>query len=227
MSLNDTICSKTTVNRLDSVVVPLEQLDKEEAAALEASKLAKLKKKINADSWSLEMEDLMKSWGEKAAGNRELHLKSAGKWKSFSDKMYLPLILLTTLGGVSTFGVANIEDSTYWMYGIGSINLISAFIAGVTKYYRPDEQVQAHMYTANAFGSFFRHMTLELSMSRADRQPADQLSQWAKGEYDRLLKEAPNIPGDIVNDYKMKHEDDQNKPDIIVETFQIDIHGRN
>ena len=55
MSLNDTICSKSTVNRLDSVVVPLEQLDKEEAAALEASKLAKLKKKINADSWSLEM----------------------------------------------------------------------------------------------------------------------------------------------------------------------------
>ena len=68
----------------------LPQLDKEEAAALEASKLAKLKKRINADSWSLEMEDLMKSWGEKAAGNRELHLKSAGKWKRFSDKMYLP-----------------------------------------------------------------------------------------------------------------------------------------
>jgi len=220
-------CNK--LEDIQTVLLPkseIQQLDKQDAAALEGSKLAKLKKKINADSWSNEMEDLMKSWGEKAAGNRELHLKSSIKWKSFSDNMYLPLILLTTLGGVSTFGVANIEDSTHWMYGIGTINLISAFIAGITKYYRPDEQVQAHTYTANAFGSFYRQMTLELSMSREDRQSADQLSQWAKNEYDRLLKEAPNIPQDILNQYKNNHEEDLNKPDLIVENFQIDIHGR-
>lgn len=201
-------------------------LDNEDVAALEASKLTKLRKKINADTWTDHMEDLMKSWGEKAAGNRELHLNSANKWKRFSDSFSVPLILLTTLSGVTTFGAMAIDDYEYWMYGVGCLNLISAFLAGVSKYYRPDEKVQDHTYTARSFGSFYRQMILELGMSREDRQPADTLSQWAKQEFDRLLKEAPTIPGEVIEAYKSKHKNDENKPDITLDKFTIEVYGR-
>lgn len=204
----------------------METLDTKDKAALEASRLTKLKKSINAESWNDHIEDLLKAWGEKAAGNRELHFDSARKWKSFSDRMSVPLILLTTLSSVSTFGAMNLEDYEYWMYGIGFVNLISAFLAGISKYYRPDEKVQEHTQSAKSFGSFYRQIILELGMSREDRQPSDVLSTWAKNEIDRLLKEAPAISKKVVEHYRHKHADDINKPDILLDDFVIDIYGR-
>ncbi|KAK3246296.1 hypothetical protein CYMTET_44162 [Cymbomonas tetramitiformis] len=89
--------------------------DEEEQMALEAVKLTALKKKINAKGWSNHMEDIMKAWGEKAASNREMHDTAASKWKRFSDRIYIPVIFLSTIAGVSNFGAASIEDNAYWM----------------------------------------------------------------------------------------------------------------
>lgn len=200
--------------------------DLDQAAALEAAKLTTLKKKINANSWNNQLEDLMKSWGEKAAGNREMHDKSAGKWKKFSNQIYLPIILLTTLGGVTSFGTVNSDDYQYWMYATGSINLIAALLSGIHKFYAPDEKVQAHKDTARAFGSFYRYMTLELGMSREDRSNSEELGRWVRTEYDNMLKDAPSVSSDILDEYKKKHKDDNNKPDAIEEHFSIRIHGR-
>ena len=43
-------------------------LDLESQEALVSTKMNALRKKINADSWSDNIEGLMKDWGEKAAG---------------------------------------------------------------------------------------------------------------------------------------------------------------
>jgi hypothetical protein len=218
LNLNE---NKSKLTNLD-----LSNLNLDEAAALEAAKLTALKKKINANSWNNHLEDLMKSWGEKAAGNREMHDKSAGIWKSFSNRLYLPIILLTTLGGVTSFGTVNSDDYQYWMYGTGAINLLAALLSGIHKYYSPDERVQNHKNSARAFGSFYRYMTLELGMPREDRSSSEELSKWARNEYDNMLKDSPSLSGSVVGDYKNKHKDDKNKPDIIEERFSIHIHGR-
>ena len=51
-----------------------------------------------------------KMWGEKAAGNRELHLNSVRHWKNDSTYLSIPLIFLTTITSVSTFNAVNYED---------------------------------------------------------------------------------------------------------------------
>lgn len=205
----------------------LQEFDEEEQMALEAVKMSSLRKRINAKGWSNHMEDIMKSWGEKAAGNREMHDAAATKWKKFSDRIYIPVIFLSTIAGVTNFGAASVEDNEYWMYAIGVINIFSAFIASLMKYYRPDEKQQAHRFIARNFGSYYRQMTLELGMSREDRMGPDELVKFAKNEYDRLLKDAPSLPGDVVEDFKRKHKTEDNLPDVALTNFEIKVYGRN
>lgn len=199
--------------------------NEEELSALTDVKLSKLKKKINASNWSNELEDLMQSWGEKAAGLRELHDDAATYWKRFGDTLYVPVILLSTIGGVSNFGAASVDDHTYWMYGIGTINIITAALASVVQYYKPDEKRQHHNSVARNFGSFYRTMTLELGMKRDDRMNAEDMIRWAKNEYDRVNSEAPSIPDVVLKKFKNIHgRNKPNLPDIITCTYDIKIN---
>ena len=61
-----------------------ENLNSGEAEALATARLGDLRKKVNAESWSDNMENLMKQWGEKAAGLRFMHAHSGGQWKAFA-----------------------------------------------------------------------------------------------------------------------------------------------
>ena len=52
----------------------------DEAEALAHVKYTNLRKRVNAEGWSDNMELLLKRWGEKAAGLRFLHSTSGGEW---------------------------------------------------------------------------------------------------------------------------------------------------
>ena len=68
-------------------------------------------------------------------------------------------------------------------------------------------------------------MTLQLGMSREDRDPADVLTTWALKEYERLQQEAPNLGGSSVNLFKKTFKcDHQAIPDIAEDEFVITIY---
>ena len=79
------------------------ELSVEQQEAMKSAELGGLKKKLNAASWSDHMEDLMKSWGEKAAGLRWMHNKAAGSWKAVSNKLTLTGIVLKTVSSAAAF----------------------------------------------------------------------------------------------------------------------------
>ena len=193
------------------------------------SELLNMKKKLNAEAWSNEIEDVMQAWGEKAAGHKELHLNAASHWKSFGDKFYIPVILLTTLGGVSNFGAANVDTPFIWMYAIGSINMFAAALASLVQYYKPEEKTQAHTATAKNYGTFYRTVQVELSLSREDRMNYEDMIKYAKNEYDRIQIEAPNIPDIIIENFRRSHARDvikMNLPEIVNNQYNIKISGR-
>ena len=193
------------------------------------SELLNMKKKLNAEAWSNEIEDVMQAWGEKAAGHKELHLNAASHWKSFGDKFYIPVILLTTLGGVSNFGAANVDTPFIWMYAIGSINMFAAALASLVQYYKPEEKTQAHTATAKNYGTFYSTVQVELSLSREDRMNYEDMIKYAKNEYDRIQIEAPNIPDIIIENFRRSHARDvvkMNLPEIVSNQYHIKISGR-
>ena len=198
----------------------------EQQEALRSAELGGLKKKINASSWSNHMEDLMKSWGEKAAGLRWMHNKSASNWKQLSDKLTISGIVLTTLSSAAAFGSTGVENSAPIMYTLGGVGIVASLIQSIKKFYQADEKAAEHAAIAKQFGSFYRYMTLELGMGREDRRPADELSSWASKEYDRMQQDAPGIKGTVVTDFLNNFVGSKNVPDIAESKFDIVVHGR-
>ena len=208
-------------------IIQVDSSDKSDMSALVNSRLCKLKKEINADDWSNEKEDLMQSWGEKAGCSKELHDNASRYWKIYGDRLSLPVIMLSTIGGVSNFGASSSRYPTYWMYAIGAVNMLTAILASVAQYYRPDEKSQTHHAVARNFGSFYRSMTVELGMSREDRMNSDDLIRWAKNEYDRIQWESPRIPSLILEAFKEKHGTTKvNLPDMVNNLYEIKINNR-
>lgn len=211
--------------------VTAEVMTTEAQEALLSAQRAGLVKKLNAASWSNNMETLMKSWGEKAAGLRFMHNASAGSWKNFSNKLTLVGITISAFGSALSLAATSIDEENtknYVMYGVGAMGLVASFVQTLKKFYNAEEKSAEHNAIAKQFGSFYRYMTLQLGMAPEDRRPADQLSEWALKEYERLQQDAPNIGGDIVALYKNTFIDsEQAIPDICESKFTIKIYENN
>ena len=201
------------------------ELTVEQQEAMKSAEVGGLKKKLNAASWSDHMEDLMKSWGEKAAGLRWMHNAAAGSWKAISNKLTLTGIVLTTVSSAAAFGSSSI-DSPAMMYTLGGIGAVASLVQSIKKFYQADEKAAEHAAIAKQFGSFYRAMTLELGMAREDRRPADETCTWAAKEYDRMQQDAPPLGGNIISAFKKVFKHQLSIPDVAEDHFIIEVQGR-
>lgn len=208
-----------------------ENLNSGEAEALANARLGDLRKKVNAESWSDNMENLMKQWGEKAAGLRFMHAHSGSKWKAFSDKLAIAGIVVTGVASTVSLIATSLDDEDVKeavLFGVGGVGLVSTLIQSFKKFYNAEEKAADHGSVAKQFGSFYRYMTLQMGMSREDRDPSDVLTTWALKEYERLQQEAPNISGASVALFKKTFQNEhQAIPDIAEDEFIIKIFRPN
>uniref|UniRef100_A0A6C0AYU9 VP11 n=1 Tax=viral metagenome TaxID=1070528 RepID=A0A6C0AYU9_9ZZZZ len=205
----------------------LDNLASGEKEALIAARLGDIRKKVNAESWSDNMELLMKAWGEKAAGLRFMHEHSGGKWKKFADNLAISGIIVTGVASTISLIATSVDDPDVkngLLFGVGGVGLISTLIQSFKKFYNSEEKAADHGSVSKQFGSFYRYMTLQMGMSREDRDPADVLTTWALKEYERLQQEAPNIDGESIKLFRETFKDsDQAIPDIAEDKFIIKI----
>lgn len=203
-------------------------LNSGEQEALAAARAGDLRKKVNAESWSDNMEILMKQWGEKAAGLRFMHAHAGGKWKGFANKLSIAGIVITgvasTLSLVAT-SVADEEAKNAVLFSVGGVGLISTLLQSFKKFYNAEEKAADHNSVSKQFGSYYRYMTLQLGMSREDRDPSDILTTWALKEYERLQQEAPSLGGGSISLFKKTFtNENQAIPDIAEDEFVIKIY---
>ena len=204
-----------------------ENLGAGEQEALASARLGDLRKKVNADSWSENMEVLMKQWGEKAAGLRFMHSHSGGIWKKFSNQLSITGIVVTGVASTVSLIATSVSDENTKngiLMGVGGVGLLSTLIQSFKKFYNAEEKAADHASVSKQFGSFYRYMVLQMGMSREDRDPADVLSAWALKEYERLQQEAPPIGGSSVVLFKKKFTDpNQCIPDVAEDKFVITV----
>ena len=207
-----------------------ENLGAGEMEALATARLGDLRKKVNADSWSDNMEKLMKQWGEKAAGLRFMHAHSGSQWKGFANKLAISGIIVTGVASTLSLVATSIDDEEVKngvLFGVGGVGLISTLIQSFKKFYNAEEKAADHSSVSKQFGSFYRYMTLQMGMTREDRDPADVLTTWALKEYERLQQEAPPLNGTSVALFKKKFTDpNQAVPDVAEDKFVIKVFNK-
>ena len=209
----------------------LDNLGAGEAEALATARLGDLRKKVNAESWSDNMECLMKQWGEKAAGLRFMHSHSGSQWKGFANKLAITGIIVTGVASTMSLVATSIDNEDVKdgiLFSVGGIGLVSTLIQSFKKFYNAEEKAADHSSVAKQFGSFYRYMTLQLGMSREDRDPADVLTTWALKEYERLQQEAPPVGGGSIALFNKKFDKNtQAIPDVAEDRFVIKVFNPN
>ena len=200
----------------------------DQQAALMSTNMGAIKAAQNAATWSDHMEDLLSSFGEKAAGLRWLHTKSGGMWKKLSDKLTIVGIVMTSVSSAAGFASTSLDgdSQTAMLYAVSAVGLIASLIQSLKKFYNAEEKAAAHASIAKQFGSFYRMMSMEMGMSREDRRPADALRELVTHEFDRLQMEAPSISGGVIQDWHDAFPNVDNEPDICEDEFIIKIDGR-
>lgn len=207
----------------------MENQSNEAMEALTAVKLVGLKKKeINAESWNSNMENLLKSWGEKAAGLRFMHSNAAQSWKKFSNTLSLFSIGITTISsGISLVatGITDEADKNIILYCVGVVGICSGLLQSLKKFYNAEEKAADHTAIAKQFGSFYRYVSLQMALSREDRMPSDNLTEQTLKEYERLQQDAPPLNGKQIQLYKYTFKNsNQSTPDICEDKFEIKIY---
>lgn len=199
----------------------------DEAEALAHVKYVNLRKKVNAEGWSDNMELLLKRWAEKSAGLRYLHSVTGGEWKRFANYSSLAAIVVTILASGASLGAASVDDQDVKdsiLISVGGIGLVSSLIQSLKQFYNAEEKTADHLSIAKQFGSFYRYITLQLAMSREERDPSDALTAFSLKEYERLMSEAPSISGTAISSFKEKFKNsEQTNPDITQDSFVVEI----
>ena len=202
----------------------------EEEFAVAQIKAASIKKQVNAASWNNDYENMLAAWGEKAAGLRYMHGNSSGYWRGISNNLTLYSIVATTVASAASLVAGSIDDigaKDAVLFTAGGIGLITSFIQSLKKFYNADEKAAEHGAISKQFGSYYRYITHQMGMSREDRRPSDELSEWALKEYERLQQEALPLRAADINLYKKTFKaSKQAMPDNCRTDYAIKVYNR-
>jgi hypothetical protein len=195
-----------------------DEVIEEKARQYEAIALVEeFKKNSTAEGWSDEQEKILKIWAEKAAGYRWLHEQSARHYRQLNNRFVYPQIILSTLAGVSGFGITTSKEDRNWApagYAIATINIAAALLTSFQKFISAAEKSENHNTIGRQFAAFYRTIVLELSLNPRDRTDCTELCRQCRIEYDRLMNVAPSVPLKIIKRFKVRFPNSRYKPDV-------------
>jgi len=194
----------------------------------ESEKQEHLKKWENSS-----LEELLKRWGEKAGGQRWMHLHSATFWRNKDRNLNLTGIVLSSIVSVSSVtGSFELYPSRWVLTFVGFVGIITILNQSMTRFYNCTETAALHETSAREFGNFQRYLTTKLSLSRKERGPPNFTLEYALRENDRLYKENVEPLNTsykaFFNHFKKKiSEHDFSVPDFVSDTLRIDVFDKN
>ena len=134
-------------------------------------------------------------------------------------KFTLPIIVISTITGTANFAQETFPVSwqQYVPLGIGGLNLVAAIATTVLQFLKANELMEAHRVASVAYGKLSRDIKLELGLPVTERKShGSDLIIRCSSDYDRLIEQAPPVPGDILDKFNRKYKsmDNINKPEI-------------
>ena len=159
--------------------------------------------------WNDQNESLLKQWGERASVLRILHSKSSRRFRTRATLLTLPTIILSTIAGSLQLRISGddvLQEMQSLELMLAFINLVIAINTGISSLLRYQERSEAHRSVSAQFGNFYRQISCELAFPRSEREPPNDLLKATKRHYDSLLESSPDIPQNVINNFKADYK---------------------
>jgi hypothetical protein len=184
-----------------------------------AEEKEKEKKKIIEDSmWTLEQEELLAEWAEKASCYRWLHHHSEKRYRCRNFGFTIPVIILSTLTGTANFAMDSFvpqEQKKMAMGIVGGFNILAGIMSTLQNFLRYAELMEGHRSSSVSWSKFSRNIAVELALDEKRRKPAGDFLKICRAEFDRLIEQSPSIDDKIIISFdNVFKENDIIRPEV-------------
>tara|TARA_Y100000389_G_scaffold22671_1_gene19388 strand:- start:10239 stop:11162 length:924 start_codon:yes stop_codon:yes gene_type:complete len=168
--------------------------------------------------WTLEQEELLAEWAEKAACYRWLHNKSEKYYRIRNYSFTIPVIILSTLTGTANFAMDSFvpeEQKKLAMGIVGGVNIFAGILSTLQNFLRYAELMESHRSISVSWSKFSRNITVELALDTKRRKHAGDFLKICRAEFDRLIEQAPSVDDSIIKEFNKRFKEiDVIKPEI-------------
>lgn len=155
---------------------------------------------IKEVEWSVDHENILVEWADKAMCYRWLHGKANSSFSKKNTWYTIPVIIISTLTGTANFAQDRVPNAYqgFFVMTVGAFNILAGIITTVQQFLKITQLNEAHRVSSIAWDKFYRNIKTELAKHPSERLPVIQFLKMCKEEFDRLMETSPVIPDDII-----------------------------
>ncbi len=159
---------------------------------------------INHLEWTPEHESILIEWADKAMCYRWLHSKANAMYSALNAWYTIPVIIISTLTGTANFAQERvpIDYQNYFVMLVGGFNILAGIITTIQQFLKITQLNEAHRVTGIAWDKFYRNIKIEIAKHPSERIDPKHFLKMCKEEFDRLIETSPNIPENIIQQFK-------------------------
>ena len=167
--------------------------------------------------WTLEHEDILVEWEDKAMCYRWLHARSHTLYSNLNTWYTIPVIIISTLTGTANFAQDRVPDQyqSFFVMIIGCFNILAGIVTTIQQFLKITQLNEAHRVSSISWDKFYRNIKIELAKHPDERMPVTQMIKISKEEFDRLMETSPNIPDKIIQSFKLEFNSNNEQSKII------------
>lgn len=170
-------------------------------------KLNKVDILILNNGWNDKNEKLIVSIGYSANIYKNLHEKTAARYKFFDKLINLPLVILGVF--LSTNAIADFLDNQYIIVRKLLIFVIT-ILSVLNNFLNYSQLSTKHLYSAGSFNMIYNDIRNTMCIYRKDRQNAVKYIQSIMKEYDHLEVSCLEIPNKLIKAMEVKTKTNKN-----------------
>jgi hypothetical protein len=179
--------------------------------------------------WSVEHENILIDWADKAMCYRWMHAQANNKYTKLMRWFTIPVIIISTVTGTANFAQERVPDEyvSWFVMLVGAMNILAGIISTISQFLKINELNESHRVSSISWDKFYRNVKIELAKNPKERIPVGQMIKLSKEEFDRLMETSPVIQNDIIQRFKntFKHNEKFTgikKPEICDELISTD-----
>ena len=179
--------------------------------------------------WSSQLEKVVADEGEKCLSYGWLHDKAAKKYNTLDTIINIPVIVLSTVTGSASIGSQSLfSGSSVAPVIIGLVSLFVGVLNTLGSYFTWAKRSENHRLSSIAYNKHHNFIRIELSLPRDQRLRPEETLKMIKEGLDRLNETAPEIPNDVIKQYKLLFGalTDISKPTICNGLHHIEIYNQ-